>query len=380
MMTQFRVLIVAVLAIASFLNVDAQGLRIVSMKQASTDLSGATSNIKSAEGQHCALVKVVTSLENVDFPDKEIVRKEIKGNEYWLYLPNGTKSLRISYLPYPEIRVNFKDYSIDGGVQSNRTYILDLTCDKVKCANGQTIDEIWAAANSGNKISQYNLGCIYKEGYMIPQNINEAMKWWEKSAIQGYVNAQFNLGYEYLENQDYEKALKWLKKAAEQDDYTACGYIGSMYMNGLGVPVNQSEGFKWTLKSANGGDIESMGNIGKMYLYGHGVDKDTSKAFYWLSQAAIQGNPEAQFNLGTMYDEGNGVSKDINKAVEWYMKSAEQGHVRAQYFIGICYQNGDGVARNYDEAEKWYKKAALQGDPDAQQAWDEIKRIKGGRK
>jgi TPR repeat protein len=62
---------------------------------------------------------------------------------------------------------------------------------------------------------------MYKNGEGTPQNYNEAIKWYTKSAEQGYAEAQTNLGFMYdtgeVIPQDYKQALKWYTKAAEQD-------------------------------------------------------------------------------------------------------------------------------------------------------------------
>ncbi len=49
------------------------------------------------------------------------------------------------------------------------------------------------AANLKNKIAQYNLANMYKNGDGIDKNINQAIYWYENSAKQGYKKAKNKL-------------------------------------------------------------------------------------------------------------------------------------------------------------------------------------------
>jgi hypothetical protein len=56
---------------------------------------------------------------------------------------------------------------------------------------------------------------------------------YEKMANQGNIEAQKNLGYIYLEKENYEKAFYWYKKASDQGDFGAELIIKKMYANGF---------------------------------------------------------------------------------------------------------------------------------------------------
>jgi hypothetical protein len=63
-----------------------------------------------------------------------------------------------------------------------------------------------------------------------------------------------------------------------------------------------------------------------MYLDGKGVPQNDTKAVEWYQKAADQGFASAQYNLGWMYENGRGVPQTKLKAMEWYRKSASQGN------------------------------------------------------
>ncbi|MBP7464482.1 MAG: SEL1-like repeat protein, partial [Bacteroidales bacterium] len=86
----------------------------------------------------------------------------------------------------------------------------------------KAFDEMKSSAESGNAISQCNLGYMYASGKGVSQDYYEALKWYRKSAEQGYARAQCNLGNMYCNgegvSQDKTEAVNWYRKAAEQGD------------------------------------------------------------------------------------------------------------------------------------------------------------------
>ena len=68
-------------------------------------------------------------------------------------------------------------------------------------------------AENGNAISQFNLGYCFDRGSCsgIPQNKEEAIKWYTKSAEQGFEKAQSNLGRCYMEGKGVEKDVEEAK-------------------------------------------------------------------------------------------------------------------------------------------------------------------------
>jgi TPR repeat protein len=108
---------------------------------------------------------------------------------------------------------------------------------------------IWRAkAKAGDAEAQYILGNVY---YNIDDPLNtigvpsidtdEAMRWWLKSANQGYSEAEYAMGSAYErgysglnEKEAQIQALKWWKKAAMQGHKNAQHNMAVYYANGLG--------------------------------------------------------------------------------------------------------------------------------------------------
>ena len=233
------------------------------------------------------------------------------------------------------------------------------------------------AAENGSASAQFNLGLYYQKGKGVPQDIEEAVKWYRKSAEQGIAAAQCNLGWCYESGkgvpQDYEEAAKWYRKAAEHGDADGQYNLGVCYESGRGVTQDYVEAVRWYQKAAEQGLADAQYKLGYCYSNGRGVTQDYSEAVKWYRKAAEQGNALGQSNLGFCYSTGRGVTRDYSEAVKWYRKAAEQGYSSAQYKLGSCYEEGKGVSQDYSEAVKWYRKAAEQGNEKAKKKLESLR-------
>jgi TPR repeat protein len=80
-------------------------------------------------------------------------------------------------------------------------------------------------ANQGDAIAQNNFGFMYFNGQGVPQNHDEAAKWFWLAANQGVASAQALLGFMYADGQgvprDYVRAHMWFSLAAAQGGQVA---------------------------------------------------------------------------------------------------------------------------------------------------------------
>lgn len=136
--------------------------------------------------------------------------------------------------------------------------------------------------------------------------------------------------------------------AAGQLEDGQAAYDKSDYVTALGI---------WR-PLADQGNAAAQYNLGTMYLNGIGVPQDYAEAMKWYRLAADQGLAFAQNNLGIMYEQGLGVPKDYAEALKLFQNSADQGHAPGQYSLAGAYENGHGVEQNLVQALKWYILAA----------------------
>jgi TPR repeat protein len=105
-------------------------------------------------------------------------------------------------------------------------------------------------ADEGNAEAQYWLADIYEDDDPnVKPDLVKAQALLEKSAAQGFVPAERQLGQLYLRGtatlQDFGKAQSWLHKAATAGDARAQEELGRIYALGLGVPKDTVQAYGW---------------------------------------------------------------------------------------------------------------------------------------
>ena len=158
------------------------------------------------------------------------------------------------------------------------------------------LSETRRLAEEGDANAQERLGHAYSYGQGVPQDRDEAAKWYRKAAEQGNAEAQLQLGglhqYGLGVPQDYAEAVNWYRKAAEQGHAEAQYNLGNAYYCGHGVPQDYAEAVRWFLKAVDNRDYDpettdAMYRLGSAYYYGNGVPQDYPRAYYWLDFAAF---------------------------------------------------------------------------------------------
>lgn len=110
-------------------------------------------------------------------------------------------------------------------------------------------------AEEGNIRAQKDLAVAYASGrFGIAQNLDEALKWEVKAALQGDPEAQYDVGLSYEIKEDYKKAMEWYLKASDQNYGVAQLYIGMLYANGKGVSRDVDTAIAWYRKAAENGN------------------------------------------------------------------------------------------------------------------------------
>lgn len=120
---------------------------------------------------------------------------------------------------------------------------------------------------------------------------------WQPLAEAGDADGQFGMGLLYANGfgvpLDDAQALKWYGLAAEQNHASAQCNLAVMHANGWGVPQSDSEAFKWYILAADQGVTEAQLAVGKMYSGGFGAEQDNVQAHKWFSVASALGNLSA---------------------------------------------------------------------------------------
>lgn len=125
-----------------------------------------------------------------------------------------------------------------------------------------------------------------------------ALSEWQTLAESGDADAQFGMGLLYSNGfgvpLDDDEALKWYKLAADQDHGMAANNLGVMYANGWGVPQSDEEAFRWYSLAAEHGVIDAQIVLAERFASGFGVTPDNVQAHKWLGIAAALGDLDAE--------------------------------------------------------------------------------------
>jgi len=172
----------------------------------------------------------------------------------------------------------------------------------------QALKELQSQANAGDPTAAYYLGTVYSDGLAVRRDYQEAAKWYRRAAEKGQVEAQFVLGFLYLNGageeakgiaSDKSEAVRWLKLAAERDHLDAKYYLGNVYLEGRGVAADATEGLRWSLKAAERGYAGAQYNVGLVQSRSPNI-LVRLEAYAWFLLAAQQNYPGAQENLAIL--------------------------------------------------------------------------------
>ncbi|MEL7108369.1 MAG: peptidoglycan-binding protein [Pseudomonadota bacterium] len=155
----------------------------------------------------------------------------------------------------------------------------------------------------------------------------------EQAALNGDAVAQYQLGVEQLEAQDYAAAAE-LISAAARDGLPAAQYrLAKLHERGLGVPRDFTEARAWTERAANGGNVRAMHDLAVFFADGEGGSQSYAAAAEWFRKAADFGLVDSQFNMGVLYENGLGISPNQIEALYWYEIAAANGDASAPGYV-----------------------------------------------
>ncbi len=262
------------------------------------------------------------------------------------------------------------------------------------------------AAAQGLGVSAMNLAQMYEKGIGVEQDVQEAMRRYRRLAAQGDGESRYRLARLAAEHGEPAEAVRLYERGVRDDDHRAMLDLGELYEHGRRVKrdVRRAVGLYERAAERSGW---ARFKIGTLYLQGEGIPADYAKALAWLRRSAGEGHPGARNNLGQMYERGLGVPVDYATARDLYLAAmaagnleahgnlerfyaegrgapggkahadryrggAEAGVVAAQVRLGRMYAKGENAPRDEREAVKWLAAAARQGHPEARKEAAEL--------
>lgn len=224
-------------------------------------------------------------------------------------------------------------------------------------------------ANMGDSAAQTLLGEIYLRGLGVPQDEEEAARWFRVASDAGDAQAQFRYAMMLIDGEgvsaDPEAARDLMRRSADAGNPLAAFNYGQMLIRASPTGGFQ-EAYRYFKQAADAGVPDGQYALSQLYAYGQGVDQaDDVTARRWLHAAAVRGHDTAQIELGIWLLNGRGGPADAPAGFRWLKGAAERGNPIAVNRLAHLYRDGIGTPRNADEAAKWTVIARRAGNSDA---------------
>ena len=242
------------------------------------------------------------------------------------------------------------------------------------------------SAHTKNSEGLYHKGLLYEKGIIMVENrMDKAVECYEEAANLGNLDAITDLGYIYqhgikdetssnnfFSEPNIELALERYKKAAKANFPRALNNLG-LLLSTLSIPErikgeNQSKAFRYFEKSANYGYIKALFNMGMCYEKGIGCSPDLLKALSVYKEAAYKGDLSSKLFFAyhslrrALLDEdefeGN-LSESARHMLE--ITFIKPNLPEPYYYLACLYENGLCVTQDYKSALYYYSKAAKLG-------------------
>ena len=121
-----------------------------------------------------------------------------------------------------------------------------------------------------------------------------------------------------------------LEQQAQSGNVDAQFQLGVQYLYGTNVDKDTSKAAEWFTKAAAQGHIPAIRELGILIASGDGVDPDPEKGAEPLGRASDELDPSAMYHLGLMFENGIGVPQDRQKAVRLLAYAAMMGYPGAE--------------------------------------------------
>jgi len=111
--------------------------------------------------------------------------------------------------------------------------------------SASSFDDVQQRATSGDAKAQLELGYRYFQGNETVKDLDQALRWFQRAAQQGYTPAGYVMGLRYAKGegvtQDYAQAAQWYQKAAVKGLPQAQQNLAVLYRKG-GCPEGGGAG------------------------------------------------------------------------------------------------------------------------------------------
>ncbi|CAO3635755.1 unnamed protein product [Cunninghamella echinulata] len=179
----------------------------------------------------------------------------------------------------------------------------------------QAIQLYELAGKNGIGQAYLELGRMYRLGYGVHQDHQMAISYFQKGSQLNHPQCHFMLGVyassglgNTSKEPDQAKAFKYFQKAAMKGLPEAQYNVGLRFLKGHGCEPNMFNAAEFMKMAATQGFQLAQANLANMYLEGRGLEKDIDQARLWFEKAIAKGGTigkEAQKQLQSLDDKKN---------------------------------------------------------------------------
>ncbi len=174
-------------------------------------------------------------------------------------------------------------------------------------------------------------------------------------------------------------AIAYYQKQAMAGNSEAMIELGTVYLEGRGIPADRELAKSWYQKAIDAGNTKAYRLLGNYYYYdrdksGRPIKNENEKRVELgcevFKKGAELGDPNCMCEVGDMYFEGLTVDQDYDKAFGYYKKALKAlgddtknpAYADLNYRMGHCYHMGYGVEQDLDRAKKYLEIASHEGE------------------
>ena len=165
---------------------------------------------------------------------------------------------------------------------------------------GDSFAETRKKAEAGDFSAQVKLSKMYENGDGIPKDHAEAVKWIRRSIKTMNADIANGRGWLYEVPENPEEAVRWYRKWAERGDGVAQLKLGIQFYEGKGIAKDVGEAVKWWRLAAEQGNADAQFNLGLMHCEGIVVLKDFVEAHAWWNLAGAGGVEDAREKISAI--------------------------------------------------------------------------------
>lgn len=193
--------------------------------------------------------------------------------------------------------------------------IKTLKGSKTEMTPPQAFQYLLSVSDTTNVIVANTLGVAYSSGIGTEADVDKAVYYFKRAAVNGFLPAYKNLGMLFKnvklrDKQDLKKACFYFKTGAEKG-YSPCFYYyGFMLYKGLGCKQDYCKAIEFFNKAAAKRHKASLYMLGLCYRNGYGTEQNFEMAKKYLLSSANLGYQPAIDELKNKYPEVSGLNSD----------------------------------------------------------------------